>query len=349
MESAVRSRCVRILLGLLLGLLSADTMARADKIDATPGRQYKLSKQHGPWMIMVASLHETPIERRVEGMSAQEAADKLVYELRKKSIPAYTFSVDEVTQPIDATDNQGRQVKKSVRAQNGGICVIAGNYTNPEDGVAQKTLDFIKVMKPASWGNEKVAMKLTPGQPHMFSGAFLSMNPLLTPDEINSRKSDPLLVKINQGTEYSITSNKGKYTLVVATFSGRKQEVARSKYQKAALDFSITNTLGEASDKSWQVTKMLREGFVDGRNKGQKFEAYTFHDRYNSVVTVGSFDSPNDPRIQQLATMFGAKIGTTQSGKPFLTGETIILPGSNPPEPVIFDPKPRLIEVPKIK
>ncbi len=342
-------RCVRILLALLLGLLLAESSALAGGIDATVGRRYKLTKQHGPWMIMVASLHETPIERRVEGMSAQEAADKLVYELRKKNVPAYTFSVDEVTQPIDTTDSLGRQIKKSYRSQNGGICVIAGNYTNPDENVAQKTLDFIKVMKPASWGNEKVAMKLTPGQPNMFSGAFLTMNPLLTPDEINSRKTDPLLVKINQGTEYSITSNKGKYTLVVATFSGRKQEVARNKYQKAAESFSLTNSLGEAADKSWKVTKMLREGFVDGRNKGQKFEAYTFHDRYNSVVTVGSFDSPDDPRIPQLAATFGAKIATNQSGRPFMTGETIILPGSNPPEPVIFDPKPKLIEVPRIK
>ena len=61
-------------------------------IEAIRGKEYKLTKRHGPWMIMVASFKEPPDVRRTEGMTPKEAADELVYELRKKGIPAYTFS-----------------------------------------------------------------------------------------------------------------------------------------------------------------------------------------------------------------------------------------------------------------
>ena len=64
------------------------------RIEAIKGKKYRLTKQHGPWMIMVASLAEPPDYRRHEGISYLEAADRLVYELRRKGLPAYVYSSD---------------------------------------------------------------------------------------------------------------------------------------------------------------------------------------------------------------------------------------------------------------
>ena len=53
-------------------------------IEAVPGKAYRLTERHGPWMIMVTSLSGT------EHMSdARDAADQLVLALRKKGVPAY--------------------------------------------------------------------------------------------------------------------------------------------------------------------------------------------------------------------------------------------------------------------
>lgn len=336
--------CVLACLMLALAVLGSSDV-RADKIDATPGRKYKLTKQHGPWMIMVASLYEPPATRKKEGMSPQEAADKLVLELRQNKIPAYTYEVDDLVSSIQTVDRQGRETTRSFKAQKGGICVIAGNYKGTDDRAAKETLEFIKAFQPKSW-KEDAGYRITPGQPNQLSGAFLTINPLLSPEEVAARKRDSLLLKLNGGAEYSIMDNKGKYTLVIGTFTGRTQiKVGEENYKRALENFQTSSSLDDAGERAWKVAKMLRTGMIDGRNKGQKFEAYVFHDRYKSLVTVGAFDRPNDPRIEQLAGIFGAKTVAGENGKQLLTGEGIVIPGKNP-DHVLFDPKPRLIEVP---
>ena len=49
----------------------------------------------------------------------------------------------------------------------------------------------------------------------------------------------------------------------------------------------MKSTLAEAADKAHRLAKALRM-------KG--YEAYEFHDRYASIVTVGSFNSVGTPR-----------------------------------------------------
>ena len=57
MELAVVNLSRLIGLGCLYLLLcQASTTALADKIEAVKGKKYELSKQNGPWMIMVVSM-----------------------------------------------------------------------------------------------------------------------------------------------------------------------------------------------------------------------------------------------------------------------------------------------------
>ena len=61
--------------------LLATSLLGADKIDADKEKKYELDRRHGPWMIMVASLAETPAEFREEGPGPAQAAADLVLEL----------------------------------------------------------------------------------------------------------------------------------------------------------------------------------------------------------------------------------------------------------------------------
>ena len=47
--------CRRLLILSLLSLMLMPASAAADRIEAVQGKQYNLTKQHGPWMIMAAS------------------------------------------------------------------------------------------------------------------------------------------------------------------------------------------------------------------------------------------------------------------------------------------------------
>lgn len=320
------------------------------KIEAVKGKEYHLSKAHGPWMIMVASLAEPPAERRKEGISPQEAANQLVYDLRKKGIPAYTYSQKEVRNHVKSYDRLGRERERSYLAQNDRICVIAGNYNSVDDKVGQQTLAYIKKLQPKSW-EQHGNYKKTPGRPGPLSGAFLTINPKLSPDEVMQRKHDPLLLKLNSGSDMSLLTNTGKYTLVVASFYGRSQTQAGfSQISEAMQNFKVTDSLDEAAMSAWRLAGILRER---QEMRSMNMKSYVFHDRYKSIVTLGEFDSPTDPRIPKLIEIFRAKTRRNpENGQTILTAEIITIPGDTPRSPpqqsFIFDPQPKLMEVPKL-
>lgn len=353
----MRARFSCTLITVVTALIACSSSALAARIDATEDRIYTITKAHGPWMIMVASFSERHENVRVDGLSPPEAAGQLVYALRKRGIPAYTFRMSEAAgQRQDlGQDALGRKLSTKGSVGGNSISVLAGNYPTVDHATAQKTRDFIKRLKlddlnlKDAWEKGGLAFRSTPGQPGPFSGAFLTINPLFSQEEVAKTKRDPMLVRLNGSAEYSILQNKGKYTLVVASFKGRSQTgIGERDYQKALGLFKPGGTLVDGAERAWKVAKMLREGLFHGSQQGRTFEAYEYHDRFESMVTIGSFDSPQDPRLAPLADIFRAKHHTSTSGNAFATGESIVIPG-NPAETVIFDPVPRLIEVPKVR
>jgi hypothetical protein len=118
---------------------------------------------------------------------------------------------------------------------------------------------------------------------------------------------DPFLIDLNKDLEYSLLNCPGKFTVQVATFKGQVfinpkeiEEVQKGKKK-------ITDGLVKAANQATLLTQALRM-------KG--FEAYEFHDRNTSIVTVGSFDSVGmpladgrielDPTILKIMKTFGA-------------------------------------------
>ena len=93
MESAVRTLKSVVCLAVVASALLAVRPAGA--IENERGKTYKLTEKHGPWMIMVASFRNIrEEERKTAGLSAEQAAAELVFELREKGIPAYAYSQD---------------------------------------------------------------------------------------------------------------------------------------------------------------------------------------------------------------------------------------------------------------
>jgi hypothetical protein len=329
-------------------------------------------------MIMVANFRPVEEEyRSKEGLTPQEAADELVYELRSKGIPAYTCSQDAIRNRVGgdelAPDPGGRVFK--YRTHDDGITVLAGNYPDLEDPVAQKTLAYIKkyhpkfmrkVEKQGTFVNKLESGGLyrkTPGRPEPLSGAFLTINPALTPDEAQKKKGNPLLIKLNGGAEYSLLENPGEYTLVVASFEGKSitlNNAARlstasggavalssaSKLEAIKESFKNSDALDQAAVNAWELAKALRE------TRG--VPAYVWHDQYRSVVTVGSFKSQQDPRIPGMAQQFGAKVQEHPDTKQqILTAEAVTIPkevkpGTRPTKSWILDPQPTLMKVPSL-
>src|SRR5262249_46659063 len=148
---------------------------------------------------------------------------------RKKKIPAYIYAQKGTLAEVEAPDRFGNRSQRFEAAQRNRICVIAGNYPSTNDPAAQKTLKFIKNMKPESLKDG--VYKPTPSAPGPLSRAFLILNPLFDDAEIaeHTKQNDPLLLKLNSGTDYSLIQNKGAFTLTVASFYGNSQTHVTSK------------------------------------------------------------------------------------------------------------------------
>ncbi len=297
--------CTLLVLSLIILLSSATTAsaARNERIEAIAGKEYRLHKQNGPWLIMVASFRPANPDGTVsEGKTPDELAQDLVLELRQRGVPAYTYSQRALDEKVETKDKLGREETRKLLTSYDQVCVIAGNYKSLDTPSAKQTLEWVKKLRPKSLQQPGVSWLETKRKKGPLSRAFLTVNPMLTPEEIAARKHDPLLVKINSGGKYSLYENDGKYSLVVATFSGQVLHLEDSKVSDAEKSFQISDDLNEASHNAWELAVALRE-------LNANIDAYVWHDRYQSVVTVGGFDSAQDPMIRRYLQVFAAQPG----------------------------------------
>ncbi|HUT10373.1 MAG TPA: hypothetical protein VMY42_07750 [Thermoguttaceae bacterium] len=269
------------------------------RVESDPDKPYPLTEQNGPWMIVATTF---------SGEGAEQQARELVLELRKRyKLEAYTqrkrFEFGSTYgRGMDPT---GAPIRMRHRINDlDEIAVMVGNFYGNDDPNAQQTLRKLKYSHPeclqihegkttnqtlAGWrqiqkyvlarGNEK-------REKGPMGHAFLTPNPLIS-DELAAPKGlDPFVVKMNEDVTHSLLNCPGKYTVQVATFKGNvyiKPEAIREIESGKPAE----SRLAEAAMKAHELTEALRL-------KG--WEAYEFHDRYASIVTVGSFQSIGSPR-----------------------------------------------------
>ncbi len=346
----------RNLVMFLLAISLAGGSLNADIKKPVKGKRYTLAKNHGPWMLMVASIRDVDdASRRIEGgMSAWEVADEIVFALREKNIPAYVYALEEKMGEVSSprVDAGGRKYV----AQRGYVSVLAGNFETSSDGKIEQLRDFIKnkfnppfLTDPKNGG----ILRKTPGRPSPFT-TFLTVNPLWE-GEVRDVEQDNFIAELNDDQKYSLLDNKGKYTLVVATFHGTSVLQVGNNSATQAMGFfekHFGTSLDGCAENAMQFTDKLRNAKKYGYDTN--YEAWVFHDKYKSVVTMGSFDSKDDPRIRTMATQFGGKLARNpNTGDDVMTGEQFTVPrvpkrNQLPTFSWVFDAEPRLMLVPKV-
>ena len=326
------------------------------RVEANTDKSYELTQENGPWMVMAASF---------TGSGAEKDARALVLELRSEyGLEAYTYH-----QKYDFTDTVvGKGYDrygnpKKMRYMNDttytSYAVLVGNFPSVEDAGLQKALDKIKVAQPQVFNNGitvkqdaiksirrrfKEAMQSAEDQEKGPMGnAFVSRNPLLPEEFFRPKGVDALVLQMNKDTPYSLLQCPGKFSVRVATFRGAV-EIDQKKIEKSEEKAIVSGSrLAKAAEKAEKLAAGLRK---------QGVEAYSFHDRFESIVTVGSFESVGTPRRdgkieinpQVLRTIEGYKGGVqTNAGPNGLTGyQPKSLLG------IAFDVQPVPIEVPQV-
>jgi hypothetical protein len=327
-------------------LISAENRKPSKGSTADP-KSFTVDKSRGPWMIMVTSLRGDTPESEA---NANKAALDLVRELRQLKIPAWIHQQSDEIEEIAAFDRTGHTVRRKVASQQHRVCVLAGQYPSIDDKTGQETLAWMQKFQPKSLA--KGVYQPTPGRPGPLSRAFLTLNPLLSEEEIQGMafQNDPLLQQLNRDREFNLLSNRGKYTLQVATFQGASKHVIGNG-QKAEKDATFkfdsmlekNVTLDKAGEDAWTLVHFMR---------AQGHEAYIYHERNRSVVSVGAFNDPNEPGVARLAQTYGAKMKPDpQTKRDVITPVIYQFAGGKRGGQQLFllDLQPQLIKVPKVK
>lgn len=292
-------------------------------VSADPNQDYTLTEQNGPWLVMATSF---------TGEEGKAQAEELVLELRRKyNLPAYYYGMEfdmGDMNPGRGIDEYGAPIKRRYnREEVVEHAVLVGEFPAVDDPEAQKLLKQIKQITPEALKvaegedtaqsmalvreiQNRARERINPQQKRGPMGhAFLTRNPILPREYFVPKGIDPEVAKWNEGVEYSLMKCPAKYSIRVATFRGRTTfETFDTKHnEKRRKSKKKLDPLEEAAINAHKLTVALRA-------KG--WEAYEFHDRQESYVTVGSFDTGNqlpdgrielnDREAQIIANTFGA-------------------------------------------
>ncbi len=275
-------------------------------VEADPKQSYWLTEDNGPWMIFATSF---------TGEAAEQQAHELVLELRKRhKMEAYMHKRHfDFTEPVYGRGVNKYGGPKRMKYRNSTsfdeIAVLVGNYMSLDAPGAEEDLEKIKMAKPdcldVSDPNRKthaqrfVALRelqrLVNLDPEVQKAgpmrrAFIARNPMLPKEYFVGAGIDPFVLNMNKGVQHSLLDCPGKYTVRVASFRGETHFMGESSDAGATAQDSSFGLPGRgapskleiAADNAHRLTELLRK-------KG--IEAYEFHDRFESIVTIGSFDS----------------------------------------------------------
>lgn len=298
-------------------------------VEADSSKSYWLTEDHGPWLIFATSF---------AGEGAEQQAHELVYELRKKyKMEAYIhkrhFDFDKPVYGRGMNRYGGpRRMRYMNAASFDEYAVLVGNYATHDAPPAEEMLEKVKTAKPEclNLGPEldKSAQRFTvlrelqrmvnPDKRKMgpMRRAFIARNPLLPKEFFVGSGLDPFVANMNKGVEHSLLDCPGNYTVRVASFRGKSYFVGEGegedekdrKLLGALPGFGEPSGLELAAINAHKLTEALRARGV---------EAYEFHDRCESIVTVGSFDTVGNrlpdgridlhPEIHRIMETYGAE------------------------------------------
>ncbi|WP_286177895.1 hypothetical protein [Stieleria mannarensis] len=315
---------------------------------------FLLSEEDGPWLLLATTFVGEDAKDR-----AQRAAVEIRNELR---LPAFIYKEEfNFTGTAGQDTATGRRARYANPHQYQAYAVLVGEYDSVNHESIDEDLDRLKSAdldvfrdpddvaaeyntdSPASmikaFGEQLFKTRKGRGRNPM-AAAFVTRNPLLPESFFQQPEVDSFVKQLNEGLDYSLLEADGKFTVVVRTFNacgtilGAKNQDKFKPSEERMAKFAR------------QAAKMVKEL----RKQGE--EAYQYHDRDRSVVTIGSFDSLGrelpgggfqyEPEIRRLMQQYSALNASHAKHVPGRQGVA-----ANHVAMIPFDVQPTPIAIPK--
>lgn len=275
----------------------------------------ELKDHHGPWMILATTL---------AGEDSLEQATALAKELRTTlGLPCYIMQRQAggpqtlATREREKTDAFGRtrryqlELKYANGASTTAFAILVGEFNSTDDPRIKDALQSVRTVKPGSLADEAEVTEENIEDPNWLvqktrsflwsrtdrasnlqkgplGAAFVTRNPLLPDDFFQAPPVDKFVESLNREKwiNFSLLDCPGRFTVRVASFRGNEVTDFGNGARASKMD-ETSNALDKGAEKAHRLTEALRA-------KGK--EAFEFHDRFGSYVTVGSFDSLGEER-----------------------------------------------------
>jgi hypothetical protein len=318
-------------------LMGLATIAAAQAPPSVPRHPYDITPEAGPWAICIRSFAEnidTPTNRDftpeelakfLADSQARHLAIQFVTELRMDpyKMPAYMFNRGDVERSKEEERMaEERRERMEFKLKNPDLApyaptklhykrllhiqdqylVLIGGYRDAEE--ARRSLDVVKRLKAPS---KKFMDKLDAGfQDGSAGGGSGYMNPFImafvVPNPTNKEKLHPPprdpnetipMEELNAHNPFSPLGHAGKWTLLIKEYHIPNPVLGRNDHGQS-VDFQKTGKMYELLGKQAESLATLL------RNPRFGLEAYVIHSKFASFVTVGIFDSPQDPRLSSV-------------------------------------------------
>jgi hypothetical protein len=303
-------------------------------VEADPNKEYAVTPEAGPWLVCVSCF---------VGPQAPQLAHEMVLEIRSRfNLPAYVRNKGEEERRVERErlrkyheeHPEANVPLKTFRIEDQ-CAVLVGGYADMES--AHRALGNIKQLPPPSKeylcpvlseigkSDEEGKSPVRIARVNPFINSHVCRNPAAPLPRAGGRLHDAeelkLIKALNSDEKYTLLRCRKPYTLMVATYQG-------TSMIKSDADS------GGFLDKIWGKSHALEISGQNAHNLAEvlrrpplEFEAYVLHLRGGSVVSIGGFDSKDDPRMNQVSQAIHERLQTSQSN--------------------LFLPKPVAIEVPR--
>ncbi len=294
-----------------------------------PNYDIKVTPELGPWMIYVYSY---------EGPEAPIMARQMVAELRGQyKLPAYVFNrgeeerrkeyervCDVLRKQHDFFRQNNLPVGSPFRVKHMRVeeqcAVLVGGYR--DDDAANRALKSIRRLdKPDPKRvklDTKVVAELDPKTGEAIKGAMDYVNPFTRAIVVRNptvkfdrpkewdEQDIAMLKRLNQDETFSLLKCKKPYTLLVKAFPLPNSVTSRTAKGSFLENLGLGKKTSE--DTAAAYAHVLADAF-----RRKQIDAYVLHMRSSSLVTVGAFDSPDDPNLRTMQQVLSTHLNVPQS------------------------------------
>lgn len=294
----------------------AAAVRRGMQFDEIPdiNKDLAVTPSVGNWLIMIISY---------SGKDGAQQARKMCVELRNKNRVAayvYVFGAEERRKEQERVKKLVEQQQLFLKQNNMSLdtpvrirhqqidvhhAVLIGGY--PDDETAKRALESVKKwpqpdeksvdleVKYYARGETKGAKKETEAYyVNPFKRAFVCRNPTVKNETQQEQKLDiATLRRMNADEPYSLLNCRKNITLAVKEFQ------TPYMMQDKTNSTNIFETLGTKTERQ-DHAKISAHNLAETLRKINLSETYVLHAKFSSTVTVGAFDSVDDPALKSL-------------------------------------------------